>query len=226
MSALQRFKDIMASNINSMLDKMEDPSKMVDQMLRNAIKDLADVKKETASVMAEEKRCYRVLESITKEVERFDSLAMKAVMAGNDADATVFLQEKAKLSAELTSAQTTYQSAEANATKMRQMHDKLTSDIQELKRRQSSIKATIAVAKTQQKINKMGGINAEASISKFNDLEAKAQNMLDRAEAEVELNSSLESKADNLANKYEEVGVDVSGELEALKASMGLKDKE
>lgn len=225
MSVLIRFKDIMASNIHAMLDKIEDPSKMIDQMLRNAIKDLAEVKKETAIVLAEEKRCYRILDSINKEVARFDGLAMKAVQAGNDQDATIFLQEKAKLSSDLVNAQTTHQAAEANATKMRQMHDKLTTDIQELKRRQGSIKATIAVAKTQQKINKMGGVNADAAVSKFNDYEQKAQNMLDRAEAEASLNAPVEREADRLASKYATSGVDVSGELAALKVSMGMSEE-
>lgn len=225
MSILTRFKDIMASNINAMLDKMEDPSKMIDQMIRNAIKDLADVKKETAAVMAEEKRCYRILDDINKEVARFDGLAIKAVQAGNDNDATVFLQEKAKVSADLANATATHQAAEANALKMRQMHDKLTADIQELKRRQGSIKATISVAKTQSKINKMGGVNADAAISKFNDYEQKAQNMLDRAEAETTLNTAVVSEADKLASKYDSVKTDVSGELAALKASMGMNEE-
>ena len=59
MGILQRFKDIMASNINALLDKAEDPEKMIDQTLRNLTKDLAEVKKETAAVMADEQRCKR-----------------------------------------------------------------------------------------------------------------------------------------------------------------------
>ena len=56
MSILSRFKDIMSSNVNALLDKMEDPAKMVDQILRNLKDDLQEVKDETAGVMAEEKR--------------------------------------------------------------------------------------------------------------------------------------------------------------------------
>ena len=54
-----RMKDIMSSNINAVLDKMEDPSKMIDQMLRQSREDLAEVKQETAAVMANEKDAYR-----------------------------------------------------------------------------------------------------------------------------------------------------------------------
>ena len=49
---LSRFKDIMSSNINALLDKVEDPMKMIDQYLRNLESDLGKVKAETAEVMA------------------------------------------------------------------------------------------------------------------------------------------------------------------------------
>ncbi len=59
MSIIGRFKDIMSANINALLDKAENPEKMVDQYLRNMNSDLAKVKAETAAVMAEEQRAKR-----------------------------------------------------------------------------------------------------------------------------------------------------------------------
>ena len=53
MGILKRFKDIMSSNINALLDKAEDPEKMIDQYLRDLQEDLRKVKSETATVMAE-----------------------------------------------------------------------------------------------------------------------------------------------------------------------------
>ena len=61
MSILSRFKDIMASNINALLDKAENTEKMVDQYVRNLNSDLNKVKAETASVMAAEQRAKREL---------------------------------------------------------------------------------------------------------------------------------------------------------------------
>ena len=57
MGILKRFKDIMSANINAMLDKAEDPEKMIDQYLRDLQEDLRNVKSETATVMADETRC-------------------------------------------------------------------------------------------------------------------------------------------------------------------------
>ena len=167
MGILSRFKDIMASNINALLDKCEDPEKMIDQYLRNAEKDLGNVKAETASVMAEETRAKRVLDECSEEIEKMQKYAVKAVEAGNDNDARQFLTKKKQLEEKKVSLQQAYDLAAANASKMRQMHDKLVSDINELNAKRDALKAKLAVAKTQEKMNKMSSKigNAGSSIS-------------------------------------------------------------
>ena len=125
MGILSRFGDIISSNINALLDKAEDPEKMIDQYLRNASEDLAEVKQETAAVMAEEKRCKRLLDETNADVAKYEDLAKKALKAGNEDDARVFIARKQELAANLSTAQKNYEVAHANAEKMRQMHDKL-----------------------------------------------------------------------------------------------------
>ena len=84
MSILDRFSDIVKSNINALLDKAENPSKMIDQYLRDLTKSLAEVKRETAGVMAEETRAKRVLDENNAEIEKYENLAKKALQAGNE----------------------------------------------------------------------------------------------------------------------------------------------
>ena len=94
MGILTRFKDIMASNINALLDKCEDPEKMIDQYMRNLESDLGKVKAETASVMAEETRAKRELDDCNEQIAKMQSYAEKALLAGNEADARSFLEKK------------------------------------------------------------------------------------------------------------------------------------
>ena len=96
---LERFSDIVKANVNAVLDKMEDPSKMIDQYLREMLEDLAEVKKETAGVMAEEARTKRLAEANAAEVAKYEELAKKALTAGNEDDARVFLSKKQELEA-------------------------------------------------------------------------------------------------------------------------------
>ena len=130
MAILERFGDIIKANINDLLDKCEDPAKMIDQYLRDLTESLAEVKKETAGVMAEETRAKRMLDENAAEIEKYDGLARKALTAGNEGDAKVFLSKKQSLVEKSASLQATYDAAHANAQKMRQMHDKLVSDIE------------------------------------------------------------------------------------------------
>ena len=97
MSILARFKDIMSSNIHALLDKAEDPEKMIDQYLRNLDKDLRKVKSETATVMAEEQRAKREWEACRADMEKMERYAIKALEAGNEDDARKFLERKAVL---------------------------------------------------------------------------------------------------------------------------------
>lgn len=227
MGILARFKDIMASNINALLDKMEDPEKMIDQYMRNLESDLGKVKSETAAVMADEKRAKRELDECQAEIDKLQSYAEKAVKAGNDDDARQFLAKKQTLSTQLTSLQQTYLIAKDNASKMRQMHDKLVNDINELNARRDAIKAKIKVAKAQQTVNKIGAnmSSSQESLSAFAKIEAKADRMLDEANAMADLNAStnFEDSVEELEKKYSAGNSpQVDDELAALKAKMGM----
>lgn len=222
MGILTRFKDIMASNINALLDKAEDPEKMIDQCLRNLTSDLGKVKAETASIMAEEQRAKRDLDECTSEINKMQSFAVKALEAGNEDDARKFLEKKGSLTSKQTGLQESYTMANANATQMRQMHDKLVNDINELESRKDMIKGKIAVAKTQDRINKIGSsvTNANNSMSAFDRMEAKANKMLDSANAMAELNRGPQDDIADLTAKYSS-NSEVDDELAALKASLG-----
>lgn len=222
MGMLTRFSEIISSNINAVLDKLEDPKKMIDQLLRDMASDLAEVRQETAVVMAEEARCKRIYDKLVEDVAKYEGLAMKAVTAGNDQDAMVFLGEKKKAETQMASALTTYELAKSNSSKMRQMHDKLTADLNELRVRKESIKATISVAETQKKMNKMTGLSAANNMGKLEGYAARAQKMLDEANAEAELGTAPVNEADVLAEKYDSKTSAVSDDLAALKAKMGL----
>ena len=225
MGIISRFKDIMSANINSLLDKSEDPAKMIDQYLRNLESDFGKVKAETAAIMAEETKAKRELDECVSEIAKFEEYAQKAVLAGNDDDARQFLTKKASLSQDLKGKQQAHALAAANAIKMRQMHDKLQSDIAELNSRKETIKAKVAVAKTQDRINQMGSSidGAKGTMSAFDKMEEKANTMLDESMAMAELNSNSEEESiEDLTSKYDATPKsDIEDELAALKAKLG-----
>ena len=226
MGILDRFADIIKANINELLDKAEDPAKMIDQYMRDLAETLAEVKQETAGVMAEEARAKRMVDENAAEVAKYDSLARKALAAGSEEDARVFLTKKQQLEAEGSSLLSTYAAASANATKMRQMHDKLVNDLETLNGRREAVKAKMAVAKAQEKVNQVAAATDKANeaMSAFTRMEAKADAMLDRAEAMSELNSAPTDPAAALEAKYAAAGssASVEDELAKMKAELGM----
>jgi len=225
MSMLSRFADILGANINALLDKAEDPAKMIDQYLVKARKDLADVKQETAAVMAEETRAKRMLDENKAEIAKYQGLAIQALQAGNEGDAKIFLAKKQNLETVGASLETAYAVAHENATKMRQLHDKLTADIAQLEAKKQTIKAKVSIANTQETVNKYTGTadKFDKVMGEFEKMEQKADKMLDVANAKAELEAEPIDEAAAIEAKYQAgMTASVDDELARLKEELGL----
>ncbi|MBQ1769985.1 MAG: PspA/IM30 family protein [Turicibacter sp.] len=228
MSILKRFTDIMSANINSLLDKCEDPAKMVDQILRNLNDDLGKVKAETASIMAEETRAKRELAECNQEINKLVEYAKRAVKSGNDDDARFFLSKKADLTKNQETLEQKVQIASTNALKMRQMHDKLIKEINDLNARRDDIKAKVATANMQKRLNDLGGSlhHSTANLGAFARMEEKANRMLDEANAMAELNTPKDN-LQSLMDKYDaQPSSSIEDELAALKNESSSIDDE
>ena len=225
---LSRFADIMKSNMNALIDKFEDPEKMIDQTMNNLRKDLASVKAETANVMGAEKVAKRDVEECDKEIIEMRTYAEKAVRCGNDDDAKRFLQQKAKLEVTRESLLTAYEMAHDNAVKIRAMHDKLVSDMEVLELRRRTIKGITAVSRAQKSINKASikVAGTSSGFSTFDRMEDKAYKNLYIAQSETELldmNSSDTIRG--LSEKYDKImDADILDELNQIKNEVNVTE--
>lgn len=221
MGILQRFSDIMRSNINALLDRAEDPAKMVDQYLLDLRKDLAEVKADTAEVIANEKAAQRAVQECEENIAKYANAARNAVKAGQDEDAKVLLTKKQQFESQLAGLKQNQETATANADKMRQLYQKLTNDISDLEARRNTIHAKVATANAQKKVNQVvgGSDRANDAMDAFARMERKADKMLDSAEAAASLNGEA-VRAEDLADKYASVNSSVDDELAALKAEL------
>ena len=226
MGILSRFKDIMASNFNALLDKCEDPEKMIDQYLRNLSKDLGEVKAETAAIMASEKAVQRELNECLENSNKMGEYAKKALAAGSEADARQFLAKKSGMAENIAVLEQQLVIAKANSTKMKQMHDKLSDDVNALNERRDTLKAKIKLTEAQTKINELGAsaVGAKSNLGAFDRMEAKINRMADEAEAMAELNQGDADPIEDLTSKYDTMPdeTDVDDELAKLKAEMGM----
>ncbi|MCY9517990.1 PspA/IM30 family protein [Paenibacillus apiarius] len=225
MGILSNFREIMESNVNALLDKTEDPEKTINDYMRNLNSDLGKVKAETASMLADERRAKRALDECNAEIKKLQKYAEKAVEAGNEEDALKFLERKATLAEKLSELQTAYDLASANAVKMKQMQDKLVSDMGRLEARRAELKEKLAAAKAQQRLISGNDVN-----SSFDAMEEKANRALDEAMALAELRAGAkEDDLDDLIAQLEKnmstnTNTTAEDELAALKEKMNKKE--
>lgn len=224
-NTLSRIPKILESNINALLDKCEDPAKMIDQLLIDAKRDLVDVKRDTAAVMADVKMAEKRLEECDADIARKQKAAENALKAGNEGDARTLLAAKQSLEVTRESLLQNLSVTQKNAEMMQDAYNKLVNNIDELESRKDAAKAKIAMAKAQEQINNsIAKAGKKGSIEAFEKYEQKAERMLAEANASAELDASNES-VEEITRKYAN-GSDsqsVDDELAALKAKMGLE---
>lgn len=174
--------------------------------------------------MADERGAKRRLDECINNMNKYKQAAQNALSAGNEDDARKLIAKKQQYEANLSSLQATYNLAHTNAEKMKQMHDKLTADIEALEARKDAAKGKIAAAKAQERMNDViaGVSDSSASIAAFERMESKADKMLDAAMAEADLNAGIAAEGDLLGKYSSGSSVSVDDELAAMKASLGL----
>ena len=222
MGILSRANDILRSNINAILDKAENPEKMINQYLVDAKSDLAKVKSETAGIVAEETRSKRVLEANNDNIARYEALAAKAVLAGEDEDALKFLAEQTKYEQSGKAMLEAYNLSAVNAEKMRELYKKLVTDISALESKRQEIAAKASAARAQDTVNKIaaGAGNYSNVLSKFDEMERKVDAKLDKAFAEADLNKMPQNEVDDLEKKYTTDAPSAEEKLAALKTKL------
>ena len=112
MSIFTRFKDIVNSNINSLLDKAEDPEKMLRLMIGEMEDTVIDLKTTTAARMAEAIRSEKKVDEAKATVDRWQARAELAIEKGKDDLAREALMEKKH-------AQETYERALENISSLK-----------------------------------------------------------------------------------------------------------
>jgi phage shock protein A len=96
MGVFTRFRDIISSNINAMLDRAEDPEKLIKLMIREMEDTLVELKASCAGVMATSKKVQRELERVEERAGYWEENAALAVSKRRDDLAREALVEKRK----------------------------------------------------------------------------------------------------------------------------------
>ncbi|NBI30158.1 PspA/IM30 family protein [Chengkuizengella marina] len=223
MSIFKRIRDISAAAINDLIDKAEDPVKMLNQYLRDMEDDIAEAEIAVAKQIAVEKKLKHKYEEAQEMVDKRSQQAVKALESGNEDLARRALQDKKEHQEKLDDFKTQYDNAKSNADSLRKQLEEMKEEFNKMKNRKDTLVARAESAKAQKKINQtMSGFGKDTGAKGFDRMNEKVLQM----EAEAEASEDLKNSSRSLDNELDALDSnDVDDELAALKAQLANKDK-
>ena len=217
MGLFDRIKRVVSSNLNDLVNKAEDPEKMLEQAILEMQEDLVQLRQGVAQTIATQKRSEIQYSGAQNEINKWQRNAQLALQKGDENLARQALERKktytdtsAALKASLDTQSTQVETLKRNLIQ-------LESKISEAKTKKEMLKARITTAKAQEQLQSMvSGMNTSSAMSAFERMEEKVLVQESRAQALGELaGANLETQFAQL-----EGGSDVDDELAALKAQM------
>jgi len=221
MGVFTRFKDIMSANINSLLDKAENPEKMIRLMIQEMEDTLVELKSACAAKMAAKTKAEREAREVESAMERWMARAQLAVEKKKDDLAREALNEKMKYARDLDVLKTDVDQYEKLISECKDNIIKIEEKLQTVRQKHKLLIQRGVHAKEQKKaretIREAAGSKA---FQRFSELEGRIERMEAEAEmAGVSSPSGLEDEFQKL-----ESNSDIEAELQALKNSVK-KDK-
>jgi phage shock protein A len=222
MGIFTRFRDIISSNINAILDKAEDPEKLIKLMIREMEDTLVEIKAACAGAMASSKKVQRQLDTLQERIRYWEEKAEIAVKKGRDNLAREALVEKRRSARRLDGLENEFTEhnllIEQYQDDIRQLEDKLKSarDKQRL-----LVQRHIHANRKRQAQEEIRRVDSSEAMLKFDELE----NRIERMEAEADLVNFGKKTA--LEAEFDTLGVDeeIEKELQALKTPLSKADE-
>ncbi len=222
-----RLAQLIKSNLNDLINRAEDPEKMLNQVILDMNQQLVEAKKQVAVAIADEKRLQKQLQNETAVTGEWERKAMMAVRAGDDGLAKEALLRKKEHGTLAEQFQDQWQKQRAAVEQLKTALRALNNKIEEAKRKKNVLIARKRRAEAMKSIQEtMSGLS---DTSAFDTFDRMAQ-QIDQIEAEAEAGAELseEYTGDVLKHKFAELeqtsGADE--ELDALKKKMGLGAEE
>jgi phage shock protein A len=220
MGIFSRFSDIVNSNINALLDKAEDPEKMVRLIIQEMEDTLVEVRSSSAKTIAEKKELQRLITRLQEEAADWQAKAELALSKERDDLARAALIERQKAAEQAETVARDIANLDEHISKLQDEVSQLQEKLADAKARQKSMlmrRQTVANRLEVKKTLDSNKIND--AMYKFERYEQK----IDTLEAQVE---AYDLGKKSLKDEFAELAAQdkIDQELAELKAKMQSKD--
>ncbi len=219
MGILERVALVVKSNLNHLINKAEDPEKMLDQILIQMRQQLAEAKRAVAVAIADEKRLGMQLEAELEQVREWERRAVLSVQKGEDDLAREALRRKAEHEQIAIGYKKQWDAQKASAENLKNALRALSQKIEEAGRKKNLLIARQKRAEAQKHIHEvMTGLSDTSAFENFDRMSTRVEQLEAQASAALEISQDL--SGDPLEQRFRalESGSDVDQELAALKA--------
>lgn len=222
MGIFARISDIFKANINDMLDKAEDPEKLVKQIIIDMQKELTKATQALGKAVASERMVEKQYRNACAVSASWENRAKAALKAGDTELAKKALASKVKADEDVTNYREMYETISNQTEAIRAQVETLKAKMQEAKSREAMLIARSQMADTKKELSKsIGSIDTTSSFDKLNKMEER----IARKEAEADAFSEImgSGKPEEVATFEElERNAKVDTELERLMTEMGM----
>lgn len=214
MGMFSRFTDIINANINAMLDKAEEPEKMIKLIINEMEETLVEVRSSAAKYIAEKKTIMRNIRDMENRVTNWHTKAELALTKGREDLAKSALVEKQTCTQKLAEFNEELVQIDEHLIAVQQDSQRLQDKLSEAKRKQEAFALRQQSAEVRLKVREKAVIhNIDEAINKFE----RYQQKIDRVEAEVEAYDMTSSNDLDSQFRALENDENVEQELEQLK---------
>ena len=183
MGMFSRFTDIINANLNNMLDKAEDPEKMVKLIIQEMEETLVEVRSTAAKNIAEKKTLMRQIATLTTSIKNWQEKAALAISKNRDDLAKSALSEKQKCVSQISELEHELAQLDVFLSAVQEDSQRLQDKLQEAKRKQEAFVLRQESAEVRLKVRERSVVyNIDEAMSKFE----RYQQKIDRVEAEIE----------------------------------------
>jgi phage shock protein A len=212
---------VIRSNLNHLINKAEDPEKMLDQILIQMRQQLVEAKREVAVAIADEKRLAAQLEAELEQVREWERRATMAVQRGEDDLAREALRRKTDHEQIAIGYKKQWDAQQASTENLKNALRALSQKIEEAGRKKNLLVARQKRAEAQKHIHEvMTGLTDTSAFESFDRMAAKVEQTEAQAGAAVELSQELSGETMEQRFRALESSTDVEQELHALKAKL------
>lgn len=219
MAIFQRISDLFKSNVNDLIDRAENPEKMVKQIIIDMEEQVRDATQALGQAMGSEKQALKQLNAAKQSSADWEAKAKMALQSGNQELAKKALANKVAVDNNIATFEQSYNTISAQVAELKDRVATLRSKLEEARTRQNMLIARAKMADAQKNVaTSLSGTDTTSAFSKLEKMERRVESKESEAEAFAEMSGDTTFAKDEF--KELETNNAVDEELARLMAEM------